>query len=77
MLNKPTRKQQRWAFEYFVADAKEQKPNCTTEEIAKAWMDLTQFDRIKYMVSAVCDRDTTPDDTFLTSPQKLPPSTQL
>ena len=63
MLNKPTRKQQRWAFEYFVADAKEQKPNCTTEEIAKAWMDLTQFDRIKYMVSAVCDRDTTPDDT--------------
>jgi hypothetical protein len=57
MLNKPTRKQQRWAFEYFVADAKEQKPNSTTEEIAKAWMDLTPFDRIKYLAAAVCDRD--------------------
>ena len=78
MLNKPTRKQQRWAFEYFVADAKEQKPNSTREEIAKTWMDLTPFDRIKYLAAAVCDRqDTTPDDTPLTSPQQLPPSTQL
>ena len=74
MLNKPTRKQQRWAFEDFVADAKDQKPNSTTEEIAKAWMDLTPFDRIKYMVAAVCDRDTTPDDTPLTS-RKAAPST--
>jgi hypothetical protein len=59
MLNKPRRKQQRWAFEDFVADAKDQKPNSTAEEIAKAWMHLTPFDRIKYMVAAVCDRDAT------------------
>ena len=77
MMKNPTRKQQRWAFEYFAADAKEQKPNSTTEEIAKAWMDLTPFDRIKYLVQVVCDRDTTPDDTPLTSPQSCPQHRQL
>ncbi len=71
MLSKPTRKQQRWAFENFVADDRDQKLNSTAEEIAKAWQDLTPFDRIKYDVVAVCDRDTSRDDIPL--PQKPPP----